>query len=849
MIAVSLMQRSLAFASKQGLRGHATSAAFMQPVNLLTRRVPAASLRLSPTLGRSLRQGQGVMVNPQMTASKEKSAVNTYLEEAGIAYVERSDARLRFAPSPTGSLHVGGARTALYNYLAAAKFGGKFVLRIEDTDVARSTKESEESMIADLRWLGLDWEEGPFVDGPGAPYRQSERGDIYIALAKKLVELGHAYPCFCTEEELEAKRAAAEESGSPVAYDGTWRDADPEEVQRRIDAGEPYTYRFKVPPGKVVAIDDLVRGVVRWDVEATLGDFILLRSTGVPVYNFCVAVDDALMGITTVARAEEHLTNTVRQVLVLEALGFHVPQYAHCSLILGEDRSKLSKRHGATSCNQFREQGYLPEAMINYLALLGWNDGTDKDVYTREELIAAFDLSRVTPSPAMFDVTKLKWLNGQHLRAMDPAKFEPMVSELLVKNKVVSKDDAALTKHITKMVQEKCELVNDALDIAKTVMGYQLEEVLDNKDSELYLSDDFPAFAQAVADSVAKGELPIDKAGSDEYENAFKDWVNGLGKATERKGKRLFMPLRIALTGNQAGPAVEDQMKTLFLAEKASAAGLVPLDERMKRLTQWVADHADDLARKEQAKNAAGGTGYLADNEVGGACMVAVAKLAPQQQRTILSLAQQLLESHPPDGSAPAAGNQPKVVAGKGGETRTLDRSGNVEPVSRLDLRVGKIISCEKHPDADALYVEQIDVGDPEGPRTVISGLANFIPIDEMVGRTVAVVCNLKPAKMRGIESFGMVLCGSDEAKTKVELLEPAEGSVPGERLALESMGVLQPSEDDKVLKSKSQQKVWGIVAPDMKTDSDGCATYRGSKFSTSKGPLRCKTLTQSNLG
>jgi len=278
------------------------------------------------------------------------------LASLGLTAVPRDQARLRFAPSPTGSLHVGGARTALYSYLAAKKANGKFVLRIEDTDLARSTKESEDSMIKDLRWLGLDWDEGPYCGGPAGNYRQSERGDDYVKIAKKLVELGWAYPCFCTEDELEAKRTAAETSGSAVAYDGAWRDADPAEVQRRIDAGETYTYRFKVPKGKVVTINDMVRGRISWDVEATLGDFILLRSNGVPVYNFCVAVDDALMGITTVARAEEHLTNTVRQALVLEALGFPLPEYAHCSLILGEDRSKLSKRHGATSCDQFRQQ-------------------------------------------------------------------------------------------------------------------------------------------------------------------------------------------------------------------------------------------------------------------------------------------------------------------------------------------------------------------------------------------------------------------------------------------------------------------------------------------------------------
>lgn len=280
-------------------------------------------------------------------------------------------------------------------------------------------------------------------------------------------------------------------------------------MQRRIDAGEPYTYRFKVPKGKVVSIDDLVRGTVRWDVEATLGDFILLRSTGVPVYNFCVAVDDALMGVTTVARAEEHLTNTVRQVLVLEALGFPIPQYAHCSLILGEDKAKLSKRHGATSCNQFREQGYLPEAMINYLALLGWNDGTDKDVYTRQELIDSFDLSRVTPSPAMFDVVKLKWLNGQHLRAMPREQLEPMISDVLLKHNVLAEPNQAFCKHVTAMVQEKSELVNDAVTITRAVLDYQFEAVASTDEAQGILGDDYANFAQAVADSYSRGDMPL----------------------------------------------------------------------------------------------------------------------------------------------------------------------------------------------------------------------------------------------------------------------------------------------------------------------------------------------------
>ncbi|EKX52958.1 glutamyl-tRNA synthetase [Guillardia theta CCMP2712] len=475
----------------------------------------------------------------------------------------------------------------------AKKLGGKFVLRIEDTDLARSTKESENSMIADLKWLGLDWDEGPYVGGPANLYRQSERNDIYVKMAKKLWDMGFAYPCFCTEEELEEKRKAAEQDGSKVAYDGTWRDADPAEVKRRLDAGDPYTIRFKVPKGKVVTIHDIVRGRISWDVEATLGDFILLRSNGVPVYNFCVAVDDALMGITTVARAEEHLTNTIRQVLVLEALGFNIPEYAHCSLILGEDRSKLSKRHGATSCNQFREQGFLPDAMINYLALLGWNDGTDKDIYSREELIASFDLNRVTPSPAMFDMQKLKWINGQHLRAMKKEEFLPLMAEAMMREKVIGHADEEFLDHVAGMVQEKCDLVNDASSILQTVLDFQLEETSKTEEAKEILGDDFKALADKIIEEFNSNAIPTNP--SPTFSDDFKQWVNKLGKSTGRKGKKLFMPVRLALTGNLAGPDIGAQIMTVGMAERVQAKH-VDMKTRIEMLKKFVNDNAEMIS-------------------------------------------------------------------------------------------------------------------------------------------------------------------------------------------------------------------------------------------------------------
>ena len=765
-------------------------------------------------------------------------------EELGLKVVPRDQERLRFAPSPTGSLHVGGARTALYSYLAAKKAGGKFVLRIEDTDLARSTKESEDSMIQDLRWLGLDWDEGPYCGGPAEQYRQSERGEVYVKLAKKLVEMGWAYPCFCTEDELEAKRKAAEESGSAVAYDGAWRDADPAEVQKRMDAGEPFTYRFKVPKGKVVTINDLVRGRISWDVEATLGDFILLRSNGVPVYNFCVAVDDAMMGITTVARAEEHLTNTVRQALVLEALGFPLPEYAHCSLILGEDRSKLSKRHGATSCDQFRQQGYLADAMINYLALLGWNDGTDKDIYTRQELIESFDLNRVTPSPAQFDPSKLKWINGQHLRAMPKDKFMPLLEEGLLRDGVLAKADSTLIAHIAGMVQEKCDLLTDASAIVLSCLDYELAETAKTcEESAAILGDDFAALAAAINDSMSKGEFPKDMK-SDSFEKEFKEWISALGKTTGRKGKRLFMPVRLALTGNLAGPDIGLQLKTLGLAADSQPKKLVTLEERLQALTSFVAENPE-LLKNAAASVQSSGTGGagIPDDRVAQKIIETVAKLTVVQQRQVLSTAEQLLAA----GGGEAAAARGKGKGSSAPTGKVLDRSGNVEPVTRLDIRVGKIVSCEKHPDADSLYLEQIDVGEEE-PRTVISGLANFVPLDEMQGRMVAVVCNLKPVKMRGILSAGMVLCGSNEEHSQVEILDPPAGAQPGEHLMLEEFGIMKPDEADAVLKSKSQQNVWKIVAPALKL-VNGEATYDGKLFTTSAGPLTCKNLKDGTVG
>lgn len=488
--------------------------------------------------------------------------------------------RVRFAPSPTGNLHVGGARTALFNWLYARGENGKFILRVEDTDTARSTRESEEAMVRDLKWLGLDWDEGPDIGGDYGPYRQSERTQIYKQLADKLIADGYAYPCFCTDEELKKMKEEQEAKKLDPVYMGKWKNATPEEVQEMFDKGVPYTYRFRVPQNERIEIDDTVRGKVSWDTN-TLGDFVLLRSNGMPVYNFCVAVDDATMGITHVLRAEEHLPNTLRQVLVYKALGFPMPTFAHVSLILAPDKSKLSKRHGATSVGQFKEQGYLSKTMVNYLSLLGWNEGTDQEIYERDELVKKFSIDRITKSAAVFDKVKLSWMNGQHLRALPEDERVPMIGEALVTAHLATDPSGVFARTAAAMVVDKVELVQDAVTQVQAALCYPLAEKIASGDMAKVLEDEFGEIVDAVVKGYESGELQVAVD-----EGKFKGFVKGIGKTSGRKGKRLFMPIRVALTGRMQGPEVSDVLALLSAAEKEGAAAdvLVPLGKRIETL-------------------------------------------------------------------------------------------------------------------------------------------------------------------------------------------------------------------------------------------------------------------------
>ena len=323
--------------------------------------------------------------------------------------------RLRFAPSPTGHLHVGNARTALFNWLLARGQGGTFVLRIEDTDAERSTAESERSILEDIRWLGLTWDEGPDVGGPYPPYRQSERLDTYRERADAMIAAGQAFYCFCTAETIEAQRQKALAEGRVPRYEGTCRSIPLETARARRAAGESAVIRFRIPDVEEVAFDDAVRGHVVFKREM-LGDFVIVRSDGLPTYNFAVVVDDSLMEITHVIRGEDHVSNTPRQVLLYRAIGATPPTFAHLSLVLGPDHTPLSKRHGATSVAEFRAKGILPESLVNYLALIGWSPGQDQELLPADELARRFKLEAVGKSAGVFDLEKLAWVNRHYVK-------------------------------------------------------------------------------------------------------------------------------------------------------------------------------------------------------------------------------------------------------------------------------------------------------------------------------------------------------------------------------------------------------------------------------------------------
>ena len=470
--------------------------------------------------------------------------------------------RVRFAPSPTGYLHVGGARTALFNWLFARHHGGKFILRIEDTDVARSTEASTSAIIQSMRWLGLDWDEGPEVGGAYGPYFQSERLEIYREHISRLLASGDAYYCYCTPEELEERRREAIARGETPRYDGRCRNLTPSQIRKFQDEGRKVSVRFKVPEGETV-IHDLIRGEVRFS-NSSFDDFVIMKSDGFPTYNFAAVVDDSLMEMTHIIRAEEHLPNTPKQVMIYRVLGYPLPQFAHVPMILGPDRSKLSKRHGATSVTQYKDMGYLPEALVNYLALLGWAYDAEHEIFSTGELIEKFSLENVSKNAAIFDPKKLEWMNGQYIRMADLDRITRLAVPYLVAEGLIPEDaggagvkdedgDSRISR-VVGLFKERMKTIRDIVELADYFFTDNLR--YDEDAVRKFLSK--PGLADIFSELMKRLE-PLEPFTREGIEAVMR------GLAAERglKAGDVIHPTRVALTGRAVSPGLFEVMEVL----------------------------------------------------------------------------------------------------------------------------------------------------------------------------------------------------------------------------------------------------------------------------------------------
>jgi nondiscriminating glutamyl-tRNA synthetase len=500
--------------------------------------------------------------------------------------------RVRFAPSPTGQLHVGNARTALFNWLLARGTGSTFVLRIEDTDVERSTRVSEAAILRDLRWLGLDWDEGPDIGGAHGPYRQSERLHLYQSYAKELLSADQAYYCFCTTAELDAERQAALAAGRPVGYAGTCRGLTRDEALARITVGERPAIRFRVPDVPDVTFNDIVRGDLRFPIDV-IGDPIIVRADGHPAYNFAVVIDDALMEITHVIRGEDHISNTPRQILLYEALGFAPPAFAHLAMVLGPDHSPLSKRHGATSVAEFRSKGYLPEALVNYLALIGWSprgtSGDAAELMPVEELARRFSLDAVGHSAGVFDEEKLAWANRHYLKIAEATRVAALSVPYFTEAGLQMTPDARGIEFLAGAMA----MVTSSVDRLNQIPA-RLAFLFDGDPAKALSDPDIRAEmdvegARAVVVALAEELAAAPRLDRERFRAA----ANQVKAKTGQKAKALFHPIRVALTGRADGPELDLAVPAIDRgAELPAAAGIPAVLGCRERAAQF----ADALA-------------------------------------------------------------------------------------------------------------------------------------------------------------------------------------------------------------------------------------------------------------
>ncbi len=445
---------------------------------------------------------------------------------------------------------MGGARTAFYNYLFAHRHEGQFILRVEDTDEERSTEEALRLQLKDLQWLGLKWDEGPHPEtlepmGEFGPYRQSQRKHIYQRQAQRLLESGQAYYCFLTDAEIEGQKEAAKALGRPHQVQSPWRDRPLAEALKLIEEGRSATVRFKVPEQRTeFKFKDLVRGEITFPSDM-VGDFVLIRSSGMPVYNFCCVVDDALMEITHVLRAEEHLSNTLRQIMIYQALGFELPEFGHLSIILGEDRQKMSKRHGATSCNEFREQGYLPEALKNFIALLGWSSPSGQEILSQDQMIEEFSLDRVHSAPAVFDQQKLKWMNATYLRALPDEDLWARLAPFFQTEALALPEDKGWQSRALGVFKTSMETLADAVPLFRPLS--QAGFAISDEGKDVLAWDTSRSVVEewkAAVEATGPGFLS---------EEEFVRIQDAVKEKAQVKGKQLFMPIRVAVIGQPSG--------------------------------------------------------------------------------------------------------------------------------------------------------------------------------------------------------------------------------------------------------------------------------------------------------
>ena len=459
------------------------------------------------------------------------------------------EVRVRYAPSPTGHLHIGNARTALFNYLFARNQNGKFIIRIEDTDKKRNIEGGEESQLKYLRWLGIDWDESTDVGGDYGPYRQSERIDIYAKYYQELLEQGLAYKCYCSEEEIEQEREEQIARGEMPRYSGKHRNLTKEEQVAYEKEGRLPSIRFRVPESKIYAFNDMVKGEISFESDG-IGDFVIVKKDGTPTYNFAVAVDDYLMKISHVLRGEDHISNTPKQMMIFEALGWEYPIFGHMTLIVNENRKKLSKRDESIIqfIEQYEELGFLPEALFNFIGLLGWSPGGEEEIFSKEQFIEIFDATRLSKSQALFDTQKLTWMNNQYLKTIEVDKLTQLSLPHLIKagrlRSDMNPDQLQWAKELIALFQEKMSYGEQIVELTEIFFTPDVEFEEDAK--AILQEEQVPSVLAAFLEEIKT----LDAFGAQEIKVAMKT----VQKSTGFKGKQLFMPIRVATTGQTHGP-------------------------------------------------------------------------------------------------------------------------------------------------------------------------------------------------------------------------------------------------------------------------------------------------------